>query len=103
MIGRGSDENKENVNKKGVCENLNNLSVGLCNDQLFLFPRGRNLKVNKRESLSTRRVLKSSCENLNHLIVELCIGGDPPFIPWEAAVSPSEGKKRQITKWLPKK
>ena len=52
-----------------------------CIDQIFLFPRGRNFEVNKKESLSTRRVLKSSCENLNHLIVEQCIGGDLPSSP----------------------
>ena len=52
-----------------------------CIDKIFLFPRGRNFEVNKKESLSTRRVLKSSCENLNHLIVEQCIGGDLPSSP----------------------
>ena len=81
MIGLGSDRNKENVNKKGQCKNLNNLGVELCIDQIFFLTLGRNFEVNEKESLSTRRVLKSSCENLNHLIVELCIGGDLPSSP----------------------
>ena len=58
MIGLGSDEIKENVNKKGVCENLNNLSVGLCNDRLFLFPRGRNSRLIEKKVCQQEEFLK---------------------------------------------